>query len=101
MRCIVADVTNLAKLKPKIDSIEMKSVKDLKEKDKDKDKEKGDVVQNEESIWKPWQHIWPKEKSKSGVLPVCNASGKYVVKIFWMVSRGILKCERKEGIKGD
>lgn len=74
MRCIIADVTNLFKLKPNVDSIEGRYTKDLK-----------DVAASEDSVWKPWQHIWPKEKSKNGVYPVYNTGGKYVVKIYWMV----------------
>ena len=74
MRCIIADISNLFKLKPHMDSIEVRYGKDMK-----------DVVQNEDSIWKPWQHIWPKEKSKNGVYPVYNTGGKYVVKVYWMV----------------
>ncbi|CAB3995944.1 androglobin-like isoform X3 [Paramuricea clavata] len=73
MRCIIADISNLFKLKPHMDSIEVRYGKDMK-----------DVVQNEDSIWKPWQHIWPKEKSKNGVYPMYNTGGKYVVKIYWM-----------------
>ena len=75
----MADITNLAKLKPKIESIEARSSKEAK------DKDKAEIVPNEELIWKPWQHIWPKEKNKNGVYPVYNPGGKYVVKIFWMV----------------
>lgn len=74
MRCIIADLTNLFKLKPNMDTIEARYVKDVK-----------DVAQNEDCIWKPWQHIWPKEKSKNGVYPVYNTGGKYVVKIYWLV----------------
>ena len=60
-----------------------KDVKDGKaEKDKDKDKEKEKDGQLEDNYWKPWIHIWPKEKMKGSVY---NPGGKYCVKIYWLV----------------
>ncbi|XP_028410021.1 androglobin-like isoform X2 [Dendronephthya gigantea] len=73
MRCIIAEITNLYKLKPNMDTIESRYVKDVK-----------DVPQGDDGVWKPWQHIWPKEKSKNGVCPVYNTGGKYAVKVYWM-----------------
>ena len=71
--------------------MEIKSTKDAKEsnkgdKDKEKDKEKEKEPLVEDNTWKPWGHIWPKEKTKGSPLPVYNPGGKYCVRIFWMVS---------------
>ena len=70
----------------------MRGTKDAKEsnkgdkdKDKDKDKEKDKDALAEDNTWKPWGHIWPKEKTKCSALPVYNPGGKYCVRIFWMV----------------
>ena len=85
----------LWKLHFKVEPIEIKTTKDMKEsnkgdkdkeKDKDKDKEREKDAQVEDNTWKPWGHIWPKEKTKGNALPVYNPGGKYCVRIFWMVS---------------
>lgn len=88
LRCIIVDITNLFKLRPQMDSIEAKVVKDSR-----------DVGQADEGIWKPWQHIWPKEKSKTGIYPVYNPSGKYVVKVYWLVRicfESQMYCQKRE-----
>ena len=37
--------------------------------------------------WRPWDHIFAINKiGKGPVLPAYNPHGKYVVKIYWMVS---------------
>lgn len=50
----------------------------------DKNKKEAEVF--EDTSWKPWDLIWPKENNKPGSLPVCNSYGKYGVKLFWLVS---------------
>lgn len=50
----------------------------------DKNKKEAEVC--EDTSWKPWDLIWPKENNKPGSLPVCNSYGKYGVKLFWLVS---------------
>ena len=38
--------------------------------------------------WRPWDHIFAINKiGKGPVLPAYNPHGKYVVKIYWMVSK--------------
>ena len=38
--------------------------------------------------WRPWDHIFAINKiGKGPVLPAYNPHGKYVVKIYWMVSQ--------------
>lgn len=48
------------------------------------DKSRKDVENVDDSCWKPWDLIWPKENAKSN-FPAINSAGKYAVKIFWMV----------------
>ena len=91
----------LWKLHLKVEPIEtVKGSKDTKEsnkgdkdRDKEKDKERGEKDKDallEDNTWKPWNHIWPKEKTKGSSLPVYNPGGKYCVRIFWMVSVQLL-----------
>lgn len=47
------------------------------------DKSRKDVENVDDSCWKPWDLIWPKENAKSN-FPAINSAGKYAVKIFWM-----------------
>ena len=97
LRCIIGQVMCLWKLHFKVDPIEtVKGAKDTKEsnkadkeRDKEKDKDRGEKDKDallEDNTWKPWNHIWPKEKTKGSPLPVYNPGGKYCVRIFWMVS---------------
>ena len=91
LRWIIAQITSLWKLHFKVDIPEVKSkdAKDGKEKDKDKDKEKEKEKEKdaiiEDSYWKPWGHIWPKEKTKGSAMPIYNPGGKYCIKVFWLV----------------
>ncbi|XP_068698412.1 androglobin-like isoform X1 [Montipora foliosa] len=91
LRWIIGQVTCLWKQHFKVDPVEVRGTKDAKEsnkgdkdKDKDKDKEKDKDALAEDNTWKPWGHIWPKEKTKCSALPVYNPGGKYCVRIFWM-----------------
>ncbi|XP_048577844.1 androglobin isoform X3 [Nematostella vectensis] len=96
LRWIIAQVTCLWKMHFKIEipEVKTKDTKEGKEKDKDKEKEKEKEKQSEASqednTWKPWSHIWPKEKSqekvkeKATAIPVYNPGGKYCVKVYWM-----------------
>lgn len=95
LRCIIGQVMCLWKLHFKVDPIEtVKGAKDTKEsnkadkeRDKEKDKDRGEKDKDallEDNTWKPWNHIWPKEKTKGSPLPVYNPGGKYCVRIFWM-----------------
>ena len=96
LRWIIGQVTCLWKQHFKVEPTEVKNTKDAKEsnkgdkdkeKDKDKDKDKDRDALVEDNTWKPWGHIWPKEKTKGSPLPVYNPGGKYCVRIFWMVRK--------------
>lgn len=69
-------VSSFAKLK-------ITTQKETKESKAERIKKEFEVV--EEPCWKPWDMIWPKENSKLNSLPTYNSTGKYVVKLFWMV----------------
>ncbi|XP_078372473.1 androglobin-like isoform X6 [Oculina patagonica] len=94
LRWIIGQVTCLWKQHFKVEPVEtVKGTKDMKEsnkgdkekdKEKDKDREKDKDALLEDNTWKPWGHIWPKEKTKGSPLPVYNPGGKYCVRLFWM-----------------
>ena len=66
-------------------SLKLKSslVKDQNNSKTEKNKKESEI--KEEHFCNPWDLIWPKENSKPFNLPVINLSGKYAVKLFWMV----------------
>ena len=41
---------------------------------------------NVPGTWRPWEFIYPREKSKTSHMPIYNPGGKYCIKLFWLVS---------------
>ena len=75
--------SSYSKLKSNI--IPKEVTKDSKAEKNSNKKDLNEIV--EETSWKPWDLIWPKENAKGlNSLPIVNSSGKYVVKLYWMVS---------------
>ena len=95
MRLVISQLTAMSKMMIKQDPVaDVKPTgKDTKEggkegkdrdKDKKEDKDKTDLQQMD-GLWKPWDHIWPKDKNiKGGNFPAYNPGGKYCVKVYWM-----------------
>ena len=73
---------------PSSNSSKVKSNLPTKEqplKDSKAERNKKEVDAAEELPWKPWDLIWPKDSLKPGGMPIVSSSGKYAVKLYWMV----------------
>jgi len=56
----------------------------IKDSKAERNKKESEVIE-EKMPWKPWDLIWPKESAKPNSQPVISQSGKYAVKLYWMV----------------